>query len=149
MQERWESRQGELAEVGEAREVEAIRRHNARVENLELVIVQQAAGAYARGDGWFEAEIEHRSAGGLQPYGGTGMDLGGSPLLRSRLDEPGAPRAPRSDLLSRIEDEGWSLHTAQYVYVQLGAESREKWFSSGERVAVKGKIVGMYLFRRA
>ncbi|SOD83020.1 hypothetical protein SAMN06272781_7999 [Streptomyces sp. 1222.2] len=44
---------------------------------------------------------------------------------------------------------GWKLHTAQYIHVQLGEESRDKWLSSGQRVAIKGKIVGMYLFERA
>ncbi|QYX75147.1 hypothetical protein [Streptomyces akebiae] len=43
---------------------------------------------------------------------------------------------------------GWKLRTAQYLYVQLGEESRDKWLSSGQRVAIKGKIVGMYLFER-
>lgn len=57
--------------------------------------------------------------------------------------------SPRSGLISRIEDVGWKLHTAQYLYVQLGEESRDKWLSSGQRVAIKGKIVGMYLFQRA
>lgn len=44
---------------------------------------------------------------------------------------------------------GWKLHTAQYIHVQLGEESRDKWLSSGQRVAIKGKIVGMHLFERA
>lgn len=93
---------------------------------VDLVLVEQARRAFERGDGWFEAEIERRGAGGV------------------------TPRAfPATDLLSRIENEGWSLHTAQYVYVQLGEETQEKWFSSSQQVAIKGEIVGMYLFRSA
>ncbi|MFF4014399.1 hypothetical protein [Streptomyces sp. NPDC001843] len=149
IQERWESRQGELAARGEAKEAEAVRRWNEHVERMRSVIVDQARKAFDRGDGWFETEVDQRSAGGLNPYGGTGHDSGMPPLARNKLDHPGAPHSPRSDLLSRIEDVGWKLHTAQYVYVQLGEESRDKWLSSGQRVAIKGKIVGMYLFRRA
>lgn len=140
---------GELAAKGEARDAENAQWWNGHVERAESVIVEQARGAHERGDGWFEAEIEQRSAGSLDPYGGAGQeDRGMPPLGRTRIDHPRAPHSPRSDLLSRIEDEGWKLHTAQYVYIQLGEDSRNKWFHSGQRVAVKGKIVGMYLFQR-
>ncbi|MFE2152924.1 hypothetical protein ACFXAO_23140 [Streptomyces lavendulae] len=143
IQERWQGRQEGIAAENEARDA----RWEAQMEALDTAVVQRAAAAFGRGDGWFEVEVGVRSAGSMSPYG-AGSDLGVPAPGRARREDPRAPRAPRSDLLSRIEDEGWSLHTAQYVYVQLGAESREKWFASGEQVAVKGKIVGMYLFRR-
>lgn len=149
MQERWQSRQSELVAEGEAREDESVQQWNARVEAAQKVIVEAARRTFERGDGWFEAEIDQRSVGSLNPYGGTGLDLGTAPATRSRIDNPGSTRSARSDLLSQIEDEGWSLHTAQYVYVQLGEESRDKWLSSGQRVAVQGKIIAVYLFRRA
>jgi hypothetical protein len=148
IQERWEARQEGLAARGEAREAETAQLWNSRVERVESVVVEQARGAFERGDGWFEAEVEQRSVGSLDPYGGTGQDHGMPPLSRIKVGHPSVPHAARSDLLSRIEDEGWKLHTAQYVYVQLGEESRNKWFSSGQRVAVRGKIVGRYLFHR-
>ncbi|MBZ3903298.1 MULTISPECIES: hypothetical protein [Streptomyces] len=150
-QERWQSRQTELVAQGEAREAKAARQWDEYVESLWQPILERAREAYVRGDGWFETEIDQREAGGLNPYGGTGLDLHRSAPVRSALgtDDPGSPPAPRSDLLSRIEDVGWRLHTAQYLYVQLGEESRDKWMSSGQRVAIKGKIVGMYLFGRA
>ncbi|MFC5216697.1 MULTISPECIES: hypothetical protein [Streptomyces] len=151
IQERWQSRQEELAAGSEARETEATERWNEYNEYMELVqgpIIEQARQAFARGDGWFETEISQRSSGSLNPYGGTGQDLGRPANVRIKADHPDMPSSPRSDLLSRIEDVGWKLHTAQYVYVQLGEESRDKWLSSGQRVAIKGKIVGMYLFQR-
>ena len=148
IQDRWQNRRDELVADSEAREAEAVGRHNDRVEAGDLVLVEEARRAFERGDGWFEAEIERRSAGSMTP-GSFPMDLGMPPLAKTKIDHPGVPRSARSDLLSRIEDEGWSLHTAQYVYVQLGEESREKWFSSNQQVAIKGQIVGVYLFRRA
>lgn len=149
IQERWQGRQEELAARGEAREDQAAEQWNAHVERAEGPIVERARKAFERGDGWFETEIEQRSVGSLDPYGGTGQDHGIPPLPRIKVDHPSESHPPRSDLISRIEDVGWRLHTAQYVYVQLGEESRDKWLSSGQRVAIKGKIVGMYLFQRA
>ncbi|MDW8809094.1 hypothetical protein P1P68_30920 [Streptomyces scabiei] len=148
-QERWQSRQEELAARAEVREDAAVDQWNEYVERFQDPILEQARLAFERGDGWFETEIDQRSSGGLNPYGSTGMDLDSPAVGRIRPDRPEAPPSPRGDLLSRIEDVGWKLHTAQYIYVQLGEESRDKWLSSGQRVAIKGKIVGMYLFERA
>lgn len=147
-QERWQSRQEELAAQAEARETAAVERWNEYVERFQDPILEQARLAFERGDGWFETEIDQRSSGNLNPYGNTGQDLGMPSTVRMKLDQPDVPLSPRSDLLSRIEDVGWKLRTAQYLYVQLGEESRDKWLSSGQRVAIKGKIVGMYLFER-
>ncbi|WEH13306.1 hypothetical protein [Streptomyces sp. VNUA24] len=147
-QERWQSRQEELAAQAEVREGAAADQWDDFVERLQGPILEQARLAFERGDGWFETEIDQRSSGSLNPYGNTGMDLGSPAVGRVKVDRPEAPPSPRGDLLSRIEDVGWKLHTAQYIYVQLGEESRDKWLSSGQRVAIKGKIVGMYLFER-
>ncbi|MFM9594889.1 hypothetical protein ACKI1J_30070 [Streptomyces scabiei] len=147
-QERWQSRQEELAARAEVREGAAADQWDDFVEGLQGPILEQARRAFERGDGWFETEIGQRSSGSLNPYGGTGMDFGSPAVGRIKVDRPAAPPSPRGDLLSRIEDVGWKLHTAQYIYVQLGEESRDKWWSSGQRVAIKGKIVGMYLFER-
>ncbi|KFG04029.1 hypothetical protein [Streptomyces scabiei] len=148
-QERWQSRQEELAARAEVREDAAADQWDDFVERLQGPILEQARLAFERGDGWFETEIDQRSSGSLNPYGNTGMDLGSPAVVgRIKADRPEAPPSPRGDLLSRIEDVGWKLHTAQYLYVQLGEESRDKWLSSGQRVAIKGKIVGMYLFER-
>ncbi|MFF6995650.1 hypothetical protein ACFY93_11905 [Streptomyces sp. NPDC008313] len=148
MQERWQRRQGEIVAVADSREAERVRRHNDRVEERHGEVVRAARQAFERGDGWFEAEIEGRSTGSMTP-GAFPSDFGTPPLHTTKLDHPAVQQPPRADLLSRIEDEGWSLHTAQYLHIQLGENSREKWTSSGEQVAIKGKIVGMYLFRRA
>ena len=35
-----------------------------------------------------------------------------------------------------------------FVFVEEGSQSRDKFLSSGQNVAVKGSTVGYYLFRR-
>lgn len=35
-----------------------------------------------------------------------------------------------------------------FVFVEQGQESRDKFMSSGQNVAIKGEVVGYYLFKR-
>jgi hypothetical protein len=35
------------------------------------------------------------------------------------------------------------------VFLELGSESRDKFASSGQNIAVKGTIIGYYLFKKA
>ncbi|SDP36090.1 hypothetical protein SAMN04515671_3880 [Nakamurella panacisegetis] len=50
--------------------------------------------------------------------------------------------------LNAIITEGWELITGSFVFVVQGEQSRDKFFSSGQNVAVKGATMGYYLFRR-
>ena len=43
---------------------------------------------------------------------------------------------------------GWELVNGDFVFVQEGQQSRDKFMSSGQNVAVKGKVLGNYLFKR-
>ncbi|KQY56108.1 hypothetical protein ASD11_16730 [Aeromicrobium sp. Root495] len=52
-------------------------------------------------------------------------------------------------VLGEIEAVGWRLEHAGYVFVETGQESTDKFVSTGQRIAVTGKTVGIYLFRRA
>lgn len=52
-------------------------------------------------------------------------------------------------VLNAIVAEGWELITGSFVFVVQGEQSRDKFMSSGQNVAVKGATVGYYLFRRA
>jgi hypothetical protein len=139
IEERWQRRQKQIVSEADARDAERVRRHNDRVEEVHQRLVRAARQAFERGDGWFEAEIPQRTVGSLNHY----------LLSQVKRDHPSVPHSPRGDLLSRIEDEGWNLHTAQYLYVQLGGESRDKLFSSGQEVTAQGEIIGVYLFQRA
>lgn len=53
-----------------------------------------------------------------------------------------------SQVLNAVCAEGWDLITGSFVFVEEGSQSRDKFMSSGQQVAVKGETVGYYLFRR-
>lgn len=137
----------EKAAAKTAREAEKAAREAAeRAERERKAFEESPAGqaraAAERGDGFFEIELDLRTTGNMNPYGAAGTDQAAS------WTGSNAPRAGRMDVLSQVEREGWVLHTANHVHVQLGEESRDKWGSSGQRTSIKGKIVGVYLFRR-
>ncbi|MFI5428310.1 hypothetical protein [Aeromicrobium sp. UC242_57] len=46
-----------------------------------------------------------------------------------------------------IEALGWKLEHVGYVYQVTGEETTDKFVTTGQRVAVSGKTVGIYLFR--
>lgn len=100
----------------------------------------QARAAFERGDGFFEVELDMRATGNLNSHGGTGSDRGDW--------APHRPRSGRMDALSQVEDEGRAFMQASYVFVQTGEDSHDKFLASGQRTAIRGKIVGIYLFRR-
>jgi hypothetical protein len=51
-------------------------------------------------------------------------------------------------VLNSVCREGWELVNGSFVFVEQGQQSRDKLLSSGQNVAVKGEIVGYYLFKR-
>jgi hypothetical protein len=52
-------------------------------------------------------------------------------------------------VLNSVCHEGWELVNGSFVFVEEGSQSRDKFMSSGQNVAVKGTTVGYYLFRRS
>ena len=50
--------------------------------------------------------------------------------------------------IESIESVGWTLIDAGYVYQQTHAESRDKFFASGQQEAFSGRVIGIYTFRR-
>jgi hypothetical protein len=99
------------------------------------VFVERAEEAAARGDRFFEAQIPMSTLTGTASFGST---------------ETSAARYPREpDLLGRIEDAGWRLEKADYVFVPTYTESSSRPFLTGDRTATSGFITGVYLFRRA
>ena len=46
-----------------------------------------------------------------------------------------------------IENEGWELVHAGFVFKETGQVSRDKFLSSGQQVSTTGLTVGVYLFR--
>jgi hypothetical protein len=51
-------------------------------------------------------------------------------------------------VLGRIELAGWRLEHANWVYVETGQNSRNKFLSTGQQVVTTGQVMGIYLFRR-
>jgi hypothetical protein len=53
----------------------------------------------------------------------------------------------QTGLIESIEDHGWALQDVGYVFQETASDSKSKAIGSGERTAISGKIVGIYLFR--
>lgn len=51
-------------------------------------------------------------------------------------------------ILNSVCNEGWDLVNGSFVFHELGSESRDKFLASGQNIAVKGTVVGYYLFKR-
>jgi hypothetical protein len=53
-----------------------------------------------------------------------------------------------TEILNAVAHEGWSLVTASFVFREQGSQSRDKFLSSGQNIAVKGTTLGYYVFER-
>jgi hypothetical protein len=53
-----------------------------------------------------------------------------------------------SAVLNAVCREGWELVTADFPFVMTGQQSRDKFMSSGQNIAVGGTVMGYYLFKR-
>jgi hypothetical protein len=51
-------------------------------------------------------------------------------------------------ILNSVCHEGWEIVNGSFVFIEQGQQSRDKFMSSGQNVATKGKTVGYYLFKR-
>lgn len=99
----------------------------------------QARLAYQRGDVVLQIALD------LAEHRGTIATLA-SPMPQ------GAYHSTRSNdvssMLNRICAEGWDLINGTVVFVPTTQASRDKLSSSGQQVAISGRTVGYYLFRR-
>ncbi len=53
-----------------------------------------------------------------------------------------------SVVLNAITGEGWDLINGSFVFVQQRQQSRDKFMSSGQNIAIEGTTMGYYVFRR-
>lgn len=97
----------------------------------------KATKAFDRGDEFFQIEIPHTSVTGFS-----------SAAFNKSTAGKARPKLSRTDLLGQIEEAGWLLEHADWVYVQTGQNSRDKFLASGQHVVVTGEVMGIYLFRR-
>jgi hypothetical protein len=56
-------------------------------------------------------------------------------------------RIQQAGPLELIEQEGWRLEHAGFVFQQRGSQSRDRFTASGQIQTVVGEIVGIYVFR--
>ena len=96
--------------------------------------VGQARTAFERGDRVFQYEqaVTTQQAVIVAMVGST---------VRRQTSDP-------SEILNAVCAQGWDLVNGSFVFVQHGQQSRDKFMTSGQNVAIKGSVVGYYLFRR-
>lgn len=97
--------------------------------------VGRARTAFERGDHVFQLAIDVMSQAAII------VAMVGSSTNRTTSDP--------SEVLNAVCGEGWDLVNGSFVFVAQGEQSRDKFMSSGQNVAIKGTTVGYYLFRRA
>lgn len=51
-------------------------------------------------------------------------------------------------ILNAVCREGWEIVSADFPFVMTGQQSRDKFMSSGQNVAIAGTVLGFYVFKR-
>jgi hypothetical protein len=103
--------------------------------------VGRAEAALARGDRFFQIQLPVSSLAGDRSWFGSSQNS-----VQSANDAGGDGKP---DVLTQIEDAGWHLEHAGFVFVETGATSSARMFSSGEGTVTEGEVHGIYLFRAA
>jgi hypothetical protein len=96
--------------------------------------VGQAEAAAAAGAAFFQTQIEVSRLDGSASFGAASASMAHN---------------ARPDLLGQIEAFGWRLENVGYVFVETGTTSTARVMMSGEATAVRGVVLGIYLFRNA
>lgn len=73
----------------------------------------------------------------------TGTAFWGSATGRVRHETGSA------GVLAEIEQIGWRLEHASWVFMETGTTSSDHTWGTGQGTAVRGKVIGVYLFREA
>ena len=97
--------------------------------------IVRAKAAFERGDLVFQCELDLMSQRPVV-----------IPLRSASTDKR---TTDSSEIIKAICREGWELVNGSFVFVHEGSKSRDKLLGTGEQVAVQGRTVGYYLFRRA
>jgi hypothetical protein len=127
------------AEEKEQKRVEAEARKRAEQQERERQAflhspVGMARAAFERGDLIFQYSVDvmNQTAIIVAMIGSATSDKTTDPVA----------------VLNAICREGWDLVNGGFVFVEEGQQSRDKLMSSGQNVAIKGRTVGYYLFKR-
>jgi hypothetical protein len=98
--------------------------------------VGKAQAAFNSGARFFQIEIEVSSLAGYASTFGSSYNS---------VNHSGNA----SDVLGQIEEVGWHLEHAGWVFIETGATSTNRVLSTGQGTVTKGNVTGVYLFRRA
>lgn len=106
----------------------------------ERAFWQSAAGqarmAKQNGQRWYQVEM---------PVVETTRTL--NSMLFGDVDTKNRRGTGQGALISAIEEEGWELFQAGFVFHETGQVSRDKLLSSGQSIKTTGQTFGIYLFR--
>jgi hypothetical protein len=96
--------------------------------------VGRARAAYRAGDQVFQYSIDvmNQQAIIVKMVGGK---------TSARTGDPTA-------ILNAVCREGWEIVSADFPFVMTGQQSRDKFLSSGQNVAIAGTVLGYYVFKR-
>ena len=120
----------EAARTERARAAEEERKHAAFLATP----VGAATAAHDTGQEFFEIQLEVGTHTGSASFGSA---------QRQRTTSSSAA------ILGQIEQVGWRLEHASYLYMVTGETSTKKVLVSGDQTVISGVTVGVYLFRRA
>ena len=125
------------AEAAEAKKLQdAAKAREKQKEAFLKTPAGQARQAFERGDQVFQYSID------VQETKATVVAMSGAYTRSKETNDP-------TDVLNSVCHEGWELITGSFVFLELGSESRDKFMASGQQIAVKGTIMGYYLFKRS
>jgi hypothetical protein len=110
------------------------RRFKKQAEAFYATPQGQARLAFDRGDHVFQYEV------GVMNQQAVIVAMVGSTSTHKAVDP--------TWVLNSVCREGWELVNGSFVFVEQGQQSRDKFMASGQNVAVRGKTVGYYLFKR-
>lgn len=96
----------------------------------------RAFDAWARGDQFFQIELP------VSQLVGLASSFGSSENVRRGV-------RGGTDVLGKIEEEGWVLEHVGFVFVETGSTSTNRVLSTGQGTVTRGSVTGVYLFRRA
>jgi hypothetical protein len=126
--------QQKAAEAAEKQSRESAKRAEQQRQAYLASPPGQARQSFERGDQVFQCsfEVMSQQAVIVQMVGSTTNQRTADPTM----------------ILNSVCREGWELVNGSFVFVEQGQQSRDKFMSSGQNVAIKGATVGYYLFRR-
>jgi hypothetical protein len=129
---------GVLKKTPEERAQREEQKHLAQVEKERQAFLNSPAGraraAFEAGDHVFQCsfDVMSQQAVIVQMMGST---------TTKRTADP-------TEVLNSVCREGWELVNGDFVFLQRGQQSRDKFMSSGQNVAISGTVLGYYLFKR-